>query len=78
MEKHGLCETGTYGKSDCQDVLSCTGSQRLKSVWWLKMSTFNPQMDQYSGAIADYGFANCNDTQDRNDLAAVYETFFGS
>lgn len=64
-----------------EDVLSGTGSTQTKSVWWLKMFVLvdpDKRIEPVPAVIVDYGFMNCKQPQDREDLKAIYKMFFES
>ncbi|KZP08433.1 hypothetical protein FIBSPDRAFT_802992 [Athelia psychrophila] len=81
MEKGGL-RAMRESLPHLQHVLSCTGSGKLKSVWWLKLFVF-VESDKIPEsipllAIAAYGFVNCEKPQEREDLRGLYRLFFES
>ncbi|KZP17693.1 hypothetical protein FIBSPDRAFT_933890 [Athelia psychrophila] len=61
-----------------QDVLSSTGSATSKSVWWLKSFVLADAvtLQPRRSVVADYGFMNCEQPQDQEDLKAIYKKFF--
>lgn len=57
-------------------------TKKFKSVWWLKCYVLvgvnaTPNFISVTAIIA-YGFANCDQSQERQDLREVYRRFFES
>ncbi|KZP34029.1 hypothetical protein FIBSPDRAFT_943101 [Athelia psychrophila] len=62
-----------------EDVLLCTASTSLKSVWRLKQFVFadvGNTIDPIPVVAIDYGFANCKQPQEINDMKGAYRKFF--
>ncbi|KZP17689.1 hypothetical protein FIBSPDRAFT_864673 [Athelia psychrophila] len=77
MDKCGL-RARREGITHLEDVLS---HPALKSVWWLKLFVLvepDRRPQPVRAVNIDYGFMNCKQPQDQEDLRAIYKMFFES